>query len=90
MLEKESYLKNIFDIIKNNTALMERLLDRSSVASATVLQSIENPNEILVVGNTHLYFHPDADHIRLIQGGIFIYWIGEIKKKLIEKACEIY
>ncbi|XP_061378254.1 2',5'-phosphodiesterase 12 isoform X2 [Danaus plexippus] len=85
VLEKESYLKNIFDIIKNNTALMERLLDRSSVASATVLQSIENPNEILVVGNTHLYFHPDADHIRLIQGGIFIYWIGEIKKKLIEK-----
>ncbi|OWR44927.1 putative 2-phosphodiesterase [Danaus plexippus plexippus] len=48
VLEKESYLKNIFDIIKNNTALMERLLDRSSVASATVLQSIENPNEILV------------------------------------------
>lgn len=63
------------------------MLDRSTAASATFLQSIENPNEILLVGNTHLYFHPDADHIRLIQGGIVIYWLSDIQKKLTEKVC---
>lgn len=51
---------------------------------ATVLQSTENPNKWLVIGNTHLYFHPDADHIRLLQGGQTILFIEDIVNKLKE------
>lgn len=78
-------LQNIWNIIKTNGPLVERLLDRSTVASVTFLESVENSDELLLVGNTHLYFHPDADHIRLIQGGIFIYWINDVRKKIMEK-----
>ncbi|XP_068620853.1 2',5'-phosphodiesterase 12 [Battus philenor] len=78
-------LKSIWDAIKNNKQLVERLLDRSTAASATVLQSIDNVNEIVIVGNTHLYFHPDADHIRLLQGGIVINWLKEIYDNLLKK-----
>ncbi|XP_075992185.1 2',5'-phosphodiesterase 12 [Anticarsia gemmatalis] len=76
-------LKPIWDKIKDNTPLTERLLDRSTVSSATFLQSLDNPNELLLVANTHLYFHPDADHIRLIQGGIVIYWLMDLKEKMV-------
>lgn len=43
-------------------------------------------NKYLLVANTHLYFHPDADHIRLLQIGFFMLYIkhfrGEITKEL--------
>lgn len=68
--------------MKDNEPLAERVLDRSTVASATFLESIDNPRELLIIGNTHLYFHPDADHIRLIQGGIVIYWLSGLRKCL--------
>ncbi|CAB3249897.1 unnamed protein product [Arctia plantaginis] len=81
----ELCLKPIWDKIKDNKPLTERLLDRSTASSATYLKSLDNPNEILIVANTHLYFHPDADHIRLLQGGMVIYWLMDIKKKIMSK-----
>ncbi|KAL4704065.1 hypothetical protein ACJJTC_001987 [Scirpophaga incertulas] len=87
-LQTKACLQSIWDGIKDNIALKERLLGRSTVASATFLQSLDNLNDIIIVGNTHLYFHPDADHIRLIQGGIFIYWLNDIRKSLLQKFPE--
>ncbi|XP_052747253.1 2',5'-phosphodiesterase 12 [Bicyclus anynana] len=84
-LTSEPSLEGIWNKIKTNQPLVERVLDRSTVASATFLESLENPNEILLVGNTHLYFHPDADHIRLIQGGIVVYWLRDLQKELTAK-----
>ncbi|KPI93870.1 2',5'-phosphodiesterase 12 [Papilio xuthus] len=78
-------LESIWNAIKDNKPLIDRLLDRSTVASATILQSKDNLKEIVIVANTHLYFHPDADHIRLLQGGIVIYWLNEIRDRLIQK-----
>lgn len=82
---EETCLQPIWDVIKHNKPLVERLLDRSTIASATFLQSNDNNEDILIVGNTHLYFHPDADHIRLIQGGIIIYWLQHIKENIEKK-----
>lgn len=65
---------------------MKRVLDRSTVASATFLQSVDSTKDIIVVGNTHLYFHPDADHIRLLQGGVIIYWLMDVIKNLKEQV----
>lgn len=88
VVKTEACFQSIWDNIKSNTPLTERFLDRSTVASATFLQSIDNPSELLIVANTHLYFHPDADHIRLLQGGIVIYWLMDIKEKLNIKFPE--
>ncbi|KAG6446256.1 hypothetical protein O3G_MSEX004346 [Manduca sexta] len=84
-IQTKKCLEPIWNSIQNNKPLTDRLLDRSTIASATFLSSIENPNEVLIVGNTHLYFHPDADHIRLVQGGMFIYWIMDVKSNLMEQ-----
>lgn len=39
----------------------------------------------LLVANTHLYFHPDADHIRLLQMGFAMLYIEHIYKDTITK-----
>lgn len=36
----------------------------------SVLESVEDPQQLVVVGGTHLYFRPEADHIRLLQAGL--------------------
>ncbi|CAH2066567.1 unnamed protein product, partial [Iphiclides podalirius] len=84
-LQSKPCLEDIWKAVQENKLLKDRILDRSTVASATILQSKDDPNKILIVGNTHLYFHPDADHIRLLQGGIVIYWLREIRIKLIKE-----
>ncbi|XP_013200463.1 2',5'-phosphodiesterase 12 [Amyelois transitella] len=84
-IKSKSCLQPIWEKIKDNGPLIERLLNRSTVASVTFFKSLENPDEILLVGNTHLYFHPDADHIRLIQGGICIYWLADVRNSLLRQ-----
>lgn len=36
----------------------------------SVLESVVDPRRLVVVGNTHLFFRPEADHIRLLQAGL--------------------
>lgn len=40
-------------------------------------------NNYLLVANTHLYFHPDADHIRLLQIGFFMLYVKYIYYKTL-------
>lgn len=78
---------SIWSVISKNEAFVTRLCGRATATQAVLLQSLDNEHEIIVVGNTHLYFHPDADHVRLTQGGITILWlqniVEETKKKVI-------
>lgn len=48
----------------------------------TILKSNKSTDHILVA-NTHLYFHPDADHIRLLQIGFFMLYVKYIYYKTI-------
>lgn len=65
-----------------NLKAKERFLNRSTSVQVTTLRSKENPSEILVIGNTHLYFHPNADHIRLLQS----YYALMYLRKVVEIA----
>lgn len=50
-----------------------------------VLECLDR-DDILVVANTHLYFHPDADHIRLLHGGIAIRYLENFLENIKEKV----
>ncbi|KAG4072368.1 hypothetical protein HA402_004300 [Bradysia odoriphaga] len=52
--------------IKDNEALVSRITDRSTAVQVTSVQALDS-RKIVIVANTHLYFRPDADHIRLLQ-----------------------
>jgi 2',5'-phosphodiesterase len=61
---------------------VNRLQPRTTAVQAIIIQSIENDDEIIVVGNTHFYFQPDSDHIRVMQGGLTILWLNSIIEEL--------
>lgn len=50
----------------------------------TALKSTEH-DKYLLVANTHLYFHPDADHIRLMQIGFFLTYVKHIYETTVKQ-----
>ena len=43
---------------------METMLARTSAMQTMLLRSVDDPDRRILVGNTHLFWRPDADHIR--------------------------
>ncbi|KAK7016428.1 Endonuclease/Exonuclease/phosphatase [Halocaridina rubra] len=69
-LQTNVLFKEIWEKLQCNKTLKERIEQRSTTFQVSIMESVEDPNKLLVIGNTHLYFHPNADHIRMLQGGI--------------------
>lgn len=78
-VDKDPNFENIWNSIKNNEAVVNNLKERSTVFHALIL---ENGDKTFVVGNTHLFFFPSADHIRLLQGGMASAYLENIVKNL--------
>lgn len=66
--------------IESNTKLAARICDLSTTLQLILLKSVEN-NELIAVANIHLYFHPDADHIRLLQIGFSMLYVENMIKQ---------
>lgn len=84
-ISKDPSYADIWEKISRNAQLAERILQRSTTLSVNVVESLEH-NEILIVANIHLYFHPDADHIRLLHGGMAIRYLEHFQQNLKEKV----
>lgn len=76
-MTKQPYFTPLYDRIKSNETLCKRMLSLSTALQVTLLRSKVN-GQYLIVANTHLYFHPDADHIRLLQIGFFMLFVKHI------------
>lgn len=68
---------SIWKIIETNAKLSERILKRTTAVQTLTLCSLERKEMILVV-NTHLYYYPDADHIRLLQTCLIMLYIEKL------------
>lgn len=84
-LQTDPLFVDIWEKISKNEKLATRILERSTTLQLNVVESLEH-NEVLVIANIHLYFHPDADHIRLLHGGIAVRYLEDYVKKLKEKV----
>ncbi|PBC27644.1 2',5'-phosphodiesterase [Apis cerana cerana] len=70
-----------------NVNTKETFLNRNTIIQLIVLRSKEN-NEILIVGNTHLYFRLKADHIRLLQAYYGLLYLHTFSKKIKKENPE--
>ena len=68
--------------IEGVPALLTKLQERSTVLQTTVVESLQWQGRYLCLANTHLYFHPDAGHVRLLQGAASI--------RHIQAVCQPY
>lgn len=62
-----------------NEELKKRFLDRHSVLQTTLMKFKDVENSYIIVFNTHLYFAPDADHVRLLQGSVCVKYMEFIQ-----------
>lgn len=76
----------IWENVKQNEALTKRLTDRSTALQVTLFRVKDKANRLLLVANTHLYFHPDADHVRLLQAGLAMCHV----ERVIEEVKQTY
>lgn len=67
-------------VVVSNPKLKERFDDRNTILQTSLLRLNENPANYLIVTNTHFYFAPDADHIRLLQGSICAKYLEHIRE----------
>lgn len=72
-------LNDIREFITSNEELKKRFIDRNTVLQTNLLRSKLNPKNFILVANTHLYFAPDADHIRLLQGSLCLKYLEYLK-----------
>lgn len=77
--------QELFQKLKYNEQLIARLTDRSTTLQIVLLRSKEFSEKYFLIANTHLYFHPDADHIRLLQIGFSMILVDDFMKKFKEK-----
>lgn len=77
-LQHNILFADLWEKVQTNPKLTERIVQRSTVLQVNVFESVEDPSKLLVVGITHLYFHPDADHIRLLQAGISLQILQQV------------
>ncbi|XP_003488973.2 2',5'-phosphodiesterase 12 [Bombus impatiens] len=70
-----------------NSRVKQTFLNRNTIIQTITLRSKENP-EILIVGNTHLYFRATADHIRLLQAYYGLSYLRTFAKKVKEENPE--
>uniref|UniRef100_A0A1B6D1I8 2',5'-phosphodiesterase 12 n=1 Tax=Clastoptera arizonana TaxID=38151 RepID=A0A1B6D1I8_9HEMI len=82
---KKNYCSHIWKIVHENSNLSKRICELGTCGQVVVLKSLDLAGEILVVGNTHLYFHPNADHIRLLQAGVFVAFLQQVVESIAKK-----
>ncbi|CAG2111155.1 unnamed protein product [Medioppia subpectinata] len=88
-LQTNPIFAQLLSDISVNEKLLDRLMARYSVIQCILCMSLEDNNRAILLGNTHLYFHPDADHIRLIQSYIYVKYIENKIKILSKKRPEL-
>lgn len=80
ILPESPLLADVYAAVIQNEKLMTRIMERTTALQLVVLESIQNGKRI-VVANTHLYFHPDADHIRLLQANVGLRLAQDLRRK---------
>ncbi|KAH8241525.1 hypothetical protein KR026_010129 [Drosophila bipectinata] len=74
--------QSLWSKIKSNGQLAKRICDRTTTVQICLLK-VKDSDHFVLVANTHLYFHPDADHIRLLQMCFSIIYVEHIRSEVL-------
>ncbi|XP_078700338.1 2',5'-phosphodiesterase 12-like [Branchiostoma floridae x Branchiostoma belcheri] len=64
--------------LSHSPAVLNKVASGSTVLQVVLLESVEDPSRRLCVANTHLYWHPRAPHIRLIQMAVCLKFLEKV------------
>ncbi|KAI4464907.1 carbon catabolite repressor protein 4 [Holotrichia oblita] len=75
-IKRHNIYRDVWNLMKKYKEVKELFLKQHTSLLVTILQLIET-GDILVVANTHLYYHCEAGHIRLLQIAMALKYIKQ-------------
>ncbi|XP_076270242.1 2',5'-phosphodiesterase 12-like [Rhynchophorus ferrugineus] len=87
-LERRKVFAGAFGWLSQNAELIRELKTQNTSLQVTVLCD-NTTKDVIIVGNTHLYYHPDADHIRLLQSFMSTTILNSIKSRLTREYMNV-
>ncbi|KRT80152.1 hypothetical protein AMK59_7673, partial [Oryctes borbonicus] len=92
-LKTNNFFKDILNFMKTYKEVKELFMKQHTSLLVTTLKLVET-GDILIVANTHLYYHCEAGHIRLLQIAMILKYIKlqvkRIKSKEATKVSVIF
>jgi len=85
LLQNDPLFVDVYDCVRLNPSVATRFAERYSTLQVELLECVPT-GKLLLVANTHLYFHPDADGIRLLQGTVAIKYLERLLCQLREEV----
>jgi len=81
----ETRYPHLKKVISRVPGLKEKLLKLTAAVHLVAIQSNDSKGDIVIVSNTHLFFKPDADHIRLLQTEMCLSELKTFRDELLEE-----
>lgn len=78
-------MRNIMRIIENDDEAYDTFMKQPSSMQFILLKS-KNSNQTVILANTHLYYHPDANNIRLLQTAVCLEFLRGLHQKEMKKV----
>jgi 2',5'-phosphodiesterase len=71
------------NICKSDEEMKDLIENRNTVLQLVLVECVDKPGKFILLANTHLFFHPAADFIRLIQSVVSAKHIESILHTLV-------
>ncbi|XP_071823238.1 2',5'-phosphodiesterase 12-like [Apostichopus japonicus] len=71
---------DLLNSLSRSQSFLENILSRTTIAQVAMLHDKWNPGKKLIVANTHLYFRPNANHVRMVQTLLILHHIQQLIK----------
>ncbi|RNA38549.1 2 -5 -phosphodiesterase 12 [Brachionus plicatilis] len=84
-LQTNPIFSRLWANISKDSERKEFIAGRGTILQVAQIESTEYPDHHFLLANTHLFFHPEADFIRLLQSIVSIKFIEKLKLDLLEK-----
>ena len=81
-LQTHPSCSSLYHGLKAAPTVLKDLTTKHTIVQLAFLRCLQRPNHFLCIANTHLYFHPMGDHIRLLQ--------VEVSLKVIRNALDAF
>ncbi|XP_041671463.1 2',5'-phosphodiesterase 12 isoform X2 [Cheilinus undulatus] len=80
----------LLERVSANSALKEKILQRSTSLQVSFLEDLNKPGRRVCVANTHLYFHPKGGNVRLVQMGVTLKHLSHVINEVSPGAALIF
>ncbi|XP_022597801.1 2',5'-phosphodiesterase 12 [Seriola dumerili] len=80
----------LLERVSANSALKDKILQRSTALQVTILEDLNKPDRKVCVANTHLYWHPKGGNVRLVQMGVALQHLSHVISEVAPGAPLIF